>query len=164
VVARAPESETILLLAILNDPERFSTLAFVLAIFVLRVLFVVLSVVLVLLRLFERVLILDSSVVRRPKIVSKILEKAFCILSRRGAALNSVLDDDPLIWFIEVFQSSIHCVLVVWMMFVVVRTVASGVVCVEPVRTVVTTGSLFVNETRVPIHESSIIGFVRTYT
>jgi hypothetical protein len=40
VVARAPESEAILLLAILNDPERFSTLAFVVAIFVLRVLFV----------------------------------------------------------------------------------------------------------------------------
>lgn len=97
MVARAPESEAILLLAILNDPERFSTLAFVLAIFVLRVLFVVLSVVLVLLRLLERVLILDSSVVRRPKIVSKILEKAFCMLSRRGAALNSVLEDDPLI-------------------------------------------------------------------
>jgi hypothetical protein len=47
-------------------------------------------------------------------------------------------------------------------MFVVVRTVVSGVFCVEPVRTVVT-GSLFVNETRVPIHESSITGFVRTY-
>jgi hypothetical protein len=29
--------------------------------------------------------------------VSKILEKAFCMLSRRGAELNSVLDDDPLI-------------------------------------------------------------------
>jgi hypothetical protein len=41
---------------------------------------------------FERILIFVSSVVRRSNIVLKILEKAPCILERRGAELNSVLD------------------------------------------------------------------------
>ena len=124
---------------------------------VVRFVLVVLRLVLVFPRLFERMLIFVSSVVRRLKIVLKISEKASCMLSKRGAELNSIVDRSPSMISIDCFQSSTHWVLVVWMIFVVLSTV----VCVEPVRTVVS-GSFFVKFTRVPIQESSIIGLVRT--
>lgn len=43
--------------------------------------------------LLDSIFILVSSVARRPNIVLKILEKASCILDKRGAELNSVIID-----------------------------------------------------------------------
>ena len=82
-------------------PERVFTFELVVARFELVVLRFVVSVdteserdrrlVLVFQRDFERILMFVSSVVRRSKIVLNILEKAPCILARRGAESNCTI-------------------------------------------------------------------------
>jgi hypothetical protein len=152
VVARAPERLVRLEFVVLREPDKATTFMLVTT----RPEFVLTRLLLSLLRLFERVVILASSIERRSNIVEKILENAPCRLARSGAESNSIVPWFPLIILIDFFQSFIHAVL-----FCIELAELSSMI---PVFTGVVTGSFLVNETRVPIHESSMTGFVRIYT